>query len=130
LAAFSFVTGVCFIAAGAWPVIGFLGLDVLLVYVAFQANYRSGRAMETVRITDSAVEVRRLDHWGRLRVWRAPPTWLRIEVEDADDHGCRVRLRSHGRSCVVGSFLAPAERQDFASALDAALARQRSSAAA
>ena len=41
--AISFATGIVFYIAGAWPVVGFLGLDVLLVYVAFRLNYRSGR---------------------------------------------------------------------------------------
>jgi uncharacterized membrane protein len=129
LGGFSLAVGAAFIAAGAWPVFGFLGLDVLLIYVAFRVNYRSGQSLETVTVTDEAVEVRRLDHWGRARVWRAPPTWLRVEVEDAHEHHCRIRLRSHGRSCVIGTFLAPAERHDLASALGAALAQQRRAAA-
>jgi uncharacterized membrane protein len=32
-----FVFGGFFIAIGAWPVFGFLGLDVLIVYLAFGA---------------------------------------------------------------------------------------------
>ena len=38
----SFVSGVVFLLLGAWPVFGFFGLDVLLVYWAFRANYRAG----------------------------------------------------------------------------------------
>ena len=34
----SFVTGMVFLSMGAWPVFGFFGLDVLLVYVAFKLN--------------------------------------------------------------------------------------------
>ena len=37
----SFIGGMFFFLLGAWPVIGFLGLDVLLVYWAFRANYRA-----------------------------------------------------------------------------------------
>jgi uncharacterized membrane protein len=48
LGAISFITGVLFLAAGAWPVLGFFGLDVLLVYIAFRLNYRSGRLYETL----------------------------------------------------------------------------------
>ena len=36
LGGISFVTGMVFLLAGAWPVFGFLGLDVLLVYWAFR----------------------------------------------------------------------------------------------
>ena len=36
---------------GAWPVMGFFGLDVLLVYCAFKLNYRAGRLCEIVELT-------------------------------------------------------------------------------
>ena len=41
--------------AGAWPVIGFFGLDVALIYLAFKLNYRSGRLYETIELTPGAV---------------------------------------------------------------------------
>jgi uncharacterized membrane protein len=125
LATISFVSGVVLITIGAWPVFGFFGLDILLIYVAFRASYRSARLMETVRITDEACEVRRIDVYGRAAAWRVPPTWLRIEVDRRGQHDCRLTLRSHGQSVVVGAFLAPAEREELATALSAALARQR-----
>jgi len=46
LGGLSFISGVIFVSLGAWPVFGFFGLDVLLVYLAFRANYRSARAYE------------------------------------------------------------------------------------
>jgi len=129
LAAVSFAGGIAFVSAGAWPVFGFLGLDVLLIYVAFRASYRSGRLVETVKLTDEALEVRRIDAYGRSRAWRVPPTWLQVEVYRPQEHDCRVTVRSHGQSLVLGSFLAPAERREFAAALRAALARQRQAGA-
>ena len=128
LAALSFVAGVVFISAGAWPVIGFFGLDVLLIYVAFRASYRSGRLVETVRLTDEALEVRRIDAYGRSAAWRVPPNWAKVEVDNPDEHNCRVVLRSHGESVVLGAFLSPPERKELAAALRLALARQRSHA--
>jgi uncharacterized membrane protein len=125
LATLSFVAGVIFISVGAWPVFGFLGLDVLLIWLAFRASYRSGRLAETVKLTDDALEVRRVDAYGRGRAWRVPPTWLRVEISNVGEHDCRVTLRSHGEERVVGAFLAPEERKDLADALRAALARQR-----
>ncbi|MGH7004484.1 MAG: DUF2244 domain-containing protein, partial [Alphaproteobacteria bacterium] len=128
LAAISFVAGVVFISVGAWPVFGFLGLDVLLIYIAFRASYRSGRLVETIKLTDSALEVRRVDAYGRGAAWRVPPTWLRVEIDNAGEHDCRVTVRSHGESFVVGAFLAPDERKDLAEALRAALGHQRRAA--
>ena len=47
----SFITGIAFLLKGAWPVFGFFGLDVALLYIAFRLNYRSGRLYETVDLT-------------------------------------------------------------------------------
>src|SRR5271168_5601410 len=49
----SFVSGMIFVMLGAWPVCGFFGLDVLFVYLAFRANYRTARASEEVTVTAS-----------------------------------------------------------------------------
>ena len=46
----SFTAGIAFLLKGAWPILGFFGLDVLLMYVAFKASYRSGRLHETIRM--------------------------------------------------------------------------------
>jgi len=128
LAVLSFVGGIVFVSVGAWPVMGFLGLDVLLIYVAFRASYRTGRLVETVRLTDAALEVRRIDAYGRAAAWRVPPTWAKVDLDNAGEHDCRVVLRSHGESVVLGAFLSPPERKELAEALRAALARLRSHA--
>ena len=128
LAALSFAGGVVFISVGAWPVFGFLGLDVLLIYLAFRASYRTGRLVETVRLTDAALEVRRIDAYGRSAAWRVPPNWAKVEVDNPGEHNCRVILRSHGESVVLGAFLSPPERKQLADALRAALACQRTGA--
>ena len=39
----SFVAGIIFMLKGAWPVFGFFGLDVLLVYIFFKINFKSGK---------------------------------------------------------------------------------------
>lgn len=127
LAAISFAGGIAFVSVGAWPVFGFLGIDVLLIYAAFRASYRSGRLVETVRLTDDALEVRRVDAYGRGAAWRVPPLWARVEIDNPGEHDCRVTVRSHGQSVVLGAFLSPSERRDLAEALRAALARRRGS---
>ena len=67
LAAFSFAGGIVFWLAGAWPVIGFIGIDLLLVYIAFKASYAGGRAYERVRLSADRLTVERVDPWGRRK---------------------------------------------------------------
>jgi uncharacterized membrane protein len=126
LCAISFTAGLVFWIAGAWPVIGFMGLDVLLVYVAFRINYRDARAAEEISVTRRKLTVRRIAADGRTSVIDLDPYWARIEVERRPEHGVtRVRLASHGRRYDIGAFLGPDERQALAAALSVALVEVR-----
>lgn len=125
LAALNAGLATAFVLQGAWPIVFFLGLDMLLVYLAFRLSYRSGRLYEEVRLTDSDLVVQRVFPGGRRSGWRFEPYWLRVQMDDPPRHESQVRLVSHGRSVVVGAFLSPDERADFARALKDALARWR-----
>ena len=121
LIAANFVAGVMFLALGAWPVLGFLGLDVVLVYWAFRINFRRGQAQERLRLDAAALTVERRDARGRHdTVTFAPPHWLRVIVEDGPGG---LVLSSHGRHLTVGAFLSPEERVAVADTIRAALAR-------
>ena len=119
------VIGVAFFLAGAWPVTGFCGLEILLFYVFFRLNYRDGRAYETVRLTDRALTVRQVAPNGRAETWRVPPFWLRVSMDDPPAHHSQITLAPHGRSLRIGAFLAPHERLDLARAIRAALDQYR-----
>ncbi len=117
-----FIGGLFFFLIGAWPVVGFLGLDVLLVYWAFRANYRAARAFEEVTMTPSALHLRRVSHRGQVAEWTLNPVWTRLDREIHEDYGLlRLFLVSQGRRLAVAGFLAPSERESFAAALASAL---------
>ncbi len=122
---FCAVTGMMFLIAGAWPVAGFLGLDVLLLYIAFRLNYRDGRLVETLRLTPSNLLVRRVTPGGAVQSWNFQPYWLQVELERPTAHDSRLMLGSHGRRLTVGTFLTSAERVELAAALRDALRRCR-----
>ncbi len=123
---FSFVGGVVFFLIGAWPVVGFLGLDVLLVYWAFRSNYRAAAAYEQVIITPSELRVRQVSHRGRAREWMLNPLWTRIDRETHEEFGLmRLSLVSRGWRLVVASFLGPREKESFAKQLSTALAEAK-----
>ena len=118
----SFVAGLVFLSAGAWPVIGFLGVDVALVYWAFRANYLAAAAYEEVTVTPSELRVKKVSAHGKIAEWSLNPAWVRIERETHEEYGLlRLSLVSRGRNLVVGSFLGPAEKESFAQALSAAI---------
>jgi uncharacterized membrane protein len=121
----SFVAGIAFLLKGAWPIFGFFGLDVLLMYWAFKASYRSGRLHETIRLSREALVIERVQPSGRRQSWRFQPHWLRVELDDPPAHGSQLTLRSHGKALVVGAFLTPEERAEVAVALRRALIELR-----
>jgi uncharacterized membrane protein len=121
----SFVAGTVFVLRGAWPVMGFFGIDVALVYLAFRINYRSARRQERIRLAEDALTVERIDVRGARRSWRFQPYWLRVTLEEKADDSNRLVISSHGRSLVLGSFLGAGERRSFAAKLQDALARWR-----
>lgn len=109
-----------FVAQGAFPVAGFLGLDVLALWLAFRANYRAGRCAERVQVGGEEVRLTRRDAKGREDQWRASLLFARVS---RDQSGVIIRA---GRGAMrVASFLSPPERKDFAAALDEALWRAR-----
>jgi len=122
LGCLSFIAGVIFVSLGAWPVFGFFGLDVLLVYFAFRANYRSARAYEEVTVTSSELTVRKVSHRGGVRQWTLNPLWVRLERIVHQEFGIeRLFLVSRGRRLTIAGFLSPAEKASFALALTSAL---------
>jgi uncharacterized membrane protein len=126
----SATVGAGFMMVGAWPVTGFLGLDVLLVYLALRWNDREARRAEFVRLDRDGLSVRRLEPDGRLRSWRFEPYWVRVALEQVGRHDRRLVLRSHGRELVIGAFLTQHERVELARALEAALQEHRAGAPA
>src|ERR1700688_3525031 len=56
----SFAAGIAFLLMGAWPVVGFFGLDVLAIYCSFRISLRRAKASEEIRLTLSELSVRRI----------------------------------------------------------------------
>jgi uncharacterized membrane protein len=123
---FSFIGGIVFYLIGAWPVVGFLGLDMALVYWAFRANYRAAAAYEKVTVTASELRVRKVSARGKAHEWMLNPLWTRLEREAHEEFGLlRLFLVSRGWRLKIASFLGPRERESFAKQLAAALAEAK-----
>jgi uncharacterized membrane protein len=108
--------------AGAWPVFGFMGADVALVYFVFRINYRRGRVSEVLELDEHMLTVERIDAKGQSRSWRLQPAWLKVELAEPILPQTPVVLRSHGKSLPVGVFLHPDQRREVARDLRNALA--------
>jgi uncharacterized membrane protein len=122
LSAVSFATGIAFLLMGAWPVLGFLGLDVLVVYWAFRVNFRRAAATEEITVTPLELRVRRVSHRGHVVEWVLNPLWVQLDQKIHAEFGIeRLYLVSRGRRVSIGNFLGADEKASFAKALMAAL---------
>ncbi len=122
----SFVGGVASWLMGAWPILGFFGLDALAIYWAFKVNFRRARAYEEVSVTPSELRLRRVSHRGHVMEWTFNPLWVRLDQIIHQEFGVEyLYLVSRGERVAIGSFLGPDEKASFAKALTAALQAAR-----
>lgn len=126
ISAVSFATGLAFYSIGAWPVLGFFGLDILLIYGAFRLNYRAARIYETIELSLDELRLTRVLPSGRAQSWSFNPYWVRLELDEHETRASLMRLRSHGRALTFGNFLSNDEKRGFVKELGTALQAMRS----
>ena len=99
-------------------------LDCLFVAAALRWVWLSSSRVETIELDAEHCTVSRS---GREELaFDAHPYWVRMLLEKAQEappEVLRVVLASKGKSCEVGSFLAPDERRDLAEKLKTLLAQ-------
>lgn len=114
--------GLPMLVFGAWPVLGFMGLDILLLWLLFKRSYLDARRSETLVLTDHDLIVERVAPDGEREQVRLDAYWLRV---DWDAEAERLVVVSRGNRVVIGRFLDPASRLEVAEQLKAAIAAMR-----
>ena len=117
----SFIAGITFMLKGAWPVFGFFGLDVLLVYVFFKINFRSGRKKEIIILTKNKLIIEFYDEKKFLKRHYLDPNWIKINLIKIKNEISKLKITSKNKSIVIGSFLRHEEKIDVVKSLEKAL---------
>lgn len=120
LCAVSLLVGGLFYAQGAPAVLGFAGLELVLVGLALRVFARHATDHDTLTLVGRTLQV---EQRSGARVERAEfsADWLR--VEPAAGQGSLVELSGEGRRVRVGRFLRPELRAAFARELRSMLRR-------
>lgn len=122
----SFGPGLVFFAMGAWPVVGFMGLDVLALYWALRASMRDTRRYEQITVSRGSIDIRRVFPSGFSADEHYNPFNVRLVVErDFDERTTGLKLRSKERDTEIGAFLNPEDKASFAKAFGRALREAR-----
>src|SRR5262245_32262816 len=77
--ALGFTLGLVFLVRGAYPVSGFMGLEVFALWLVFRLSFRAQAARTYVRVTAEAVTVRKVDGRGRERLAQLSSHFARVE---------------------------------------------------
>jgi uncharacterized membrane protein len=125
LGAFSAVFSLGFLLVGAWPVVGFLGVEILALWMVFQWSFRAQTARTYVRVTADEVDVRKVDGWGRERRASMASHFARVEFDRTATGPNALRLATSRSSYPLGEFLTPRERETFARRLMQAISDAR-----
>jgi len=120
ISAISFAAGFFFLLMGAWPVFGFFGLDVLLIYGAFQLSFRSGRRREIIEIRNDTFRVTRIAANGQSMAREFQAYWARVLVAKG-----QLWVTNKGNSYELGQFLGEDEKEEVRELIAAALRAYR-----
>lgn len=125
-AALALIPGLLFFSLGAWPVLGFMGLDVLAIAVALHVSLRQGKKREQVRVWPEQLEWTSTDAKGIRTLKRFDPKSVRLLLDrDGNEKTVRLRLRAGTEDVEIGSFLHPDDKSSFARAFGTALRKAR-----
>lgn len=121
----SLLSGLGFVMMGAWPVAGFMGLEILALWLVFRWSFRSQTARTYVRVTADAVVLRRVDARGREARASLASYFARVEYDPTASGAHALRLTTSRAAYPLGEHLNARERETFARRLSQALDEAR-----
>lgn len=115
-----------FLSVGAWPIVGFMGLDVAAITWALWASFKAGLNRETVTLWPEKLELIATDAKGAVKARLFRPRHVRLIVErDFNERTTALKLREGDVDTEFGAFLTPDEKSSLAKAFGTALRKAR-----
>ena len=126
VAALALVPGIVFYVAGAWPVVGFMGLDVIGIWAALTISMRSGKAFEVLTLWPGTLELKRVDPKGVEDILTFEPFNVRFVVDrDYNERVTGLWLKERDRKVPLGAFLSNDEKLSLSKVFGTALRKAR-----
>jgi uncharacterized membrane protein len=120
------IPGMVFFSLGAWPIAGFMGLDVLLVWWALSASLRDGKQFETITLWPDQLELKRVTGRGKETLARFNPFFVKLVIDrDYNERTTAIHLRTRDSDTEIGAFLNADDKATFAMAFGSALKKAR-----
>ena len=106
--------GVTFFILGAWPVLGFMGLEVLLIYIAFKVLFYKNKFYEHIILDKEKLSIFFKKQNNTITKIELEPTWLQVQIENIYESEDILTISSHGKKIILANFLIPEERAKLA----------------
>lgn len=120
------IPGLIFFSIGAWPIVGFLGVDVLAIWWALSTSMRAGREFEEVTLWPDELEVKQVAANGKAQLTRFNPFFVKLVIDrDYNERVTGLHLRTKDADLVLGAFLSTDEKSSFAKVFGTALKKAR-----
>ena len=113
-----FLVTLRFVLLGAWVVLPFAALEVVLLAAGFWLFERASRYRETVRLTQTRFSIVQEGVNGR-RSWDFNPHWVRVNLllDPSDWYPSKLLIKSHDQQVEIGACLTNQERDELSQAL-------------
>ena len=111
----SFGIAIGFALKGAWLILPFAGLEMLVLGIALYTVARRNNRWQAISINRDSVDI--VEHGtGQQQKQTFQRAWARVIHERASikGHPSRLFIRSHGRSVEVGGYLNESEKKTLA----------------
>jgi uncharacterized membrane protein len=126
IAVLATIPGIIFFSMGAWPIVGFFGLDIALITWAMWSSQRDGKRYEEVTLWPDQLEIKQVDGVGKETLTRFSPHAVKLVVDrDFNERTTALHLRTRDRDVMLGQFLNQDEKSSFSKAFGTALKRAR-----
>jgi len=119
------LTGTRFSLIGAWPVAGFIIIELGLAAFLLWHHQRSARRVELLLLSPDAIRIVRTDPDGRKRGMRLSTGWLVVELEERPGRVPGLLLCAPGHRLEVATDLGDEAKRDLAQALREAVLNVR-----
>lgn len=120
------IPGIVFFSLGAWPIVGFLGLDLIAIGWALSASMKSGKQFEEVTLWPDELEVKQVAPSGKVELTRFNPFFVKLVIDrDFNERTTALHLRTRDSDLVIGAFLNPDDKASFAKVFGSALKKAR-----
>ena len=113
--------GISFYVLGAWPVLGFMGFEILLIYIAFKILFYKNKFYEHIILDSEKLNILFKKKNKIIKKIELEPTWVQVKIEKIYENEDTLIVSSHGKKIILANYLIPEERLELAGKIKSGL---------